>query len=201
MTAFRIAVLAAVLGAPAFPGVVSGGQEPTYQERDFLTRVRRLTVEGKRAGEGYWSPGRHAPRIPERARAGQSLLSDLRARPRERGHQTDLDRPRQDHVCLLPSGHGRNRVRLDPCRSEIETVPGRGAGVPCVGQAASLFLGLRPGDGHLQLQRQDRGDEAPDNGQRLRRRRQLLAGREMDRLFVDAQRLRSRRSPIRKRNR
>jgi Tol biopolymer transport system component len=28
---------------------------PGYQERDFLTRVRRLTVEGKRAGEGYWS--------------------------------------------------------------------------------------------------------------------------------------------------
>src|SRR5438309_5129838 len=25
------------------------------RERDFLTRVRRLTVEGKRAGEGYWS--------------------------------------------------------------------------------------------------------------------------------------------------
>ena len=28
----------------------------TYQERDFLSRVRRLTVEGRRAGEGYWSP-------------------------------------------------------------------------------------------------------------------------------------------------
>ncbi len=26
------------------------------QEREFLSRVRRLTVEGKRAGEGYWSP-------------------------------------------------------------------------------------------------------------------------------------------------
>ena len=26
------------------------------QERDFLSRVRRLTVDGKRAGEGYWSP-------------------------------------------------------------------------------------------------------------------------------------------------
>jgi Tol biopolymer transport system component len=25
-------------------------------ERDFLERVRRLTVEGRRAGEGYWSP-------------------------------------------------------------------------------------------------------------------------------------------------
>ena len=24
-------------------------------ERDFLTRVRRLTIEGRRAGEGYWS--------------------------------------------------------------------------------------------------------------------------------------------------
>ena len=32
------------------------GTTTTYQERDFLTRVRRLTVEGKRAGEGYWSP-------------------------------------------------------------------------------------------------------------------------------------------------
>src|ERR1700704_2473892 len=27
-----------------------------YQERDFLSRIRRLTVDGKRAGEGYWSP-------------------------------------------------------------------------------------------------------------------------------------------------
>ncbi len=25
-------------------------------EREFLSRVRRLTVEGRRAGEGYWSP-------------------------------------------------------------------------------------------------------------------------------------------------
>jgi Tol biopolymer transport system component len=34
------------------------GQTPapaTYSERDFLSRVRRLTVEGRRAGEGYWS--------------------------------------------------------------------------------------------------------------------------------------------------
>jgi Tol biopolymer transport system component len=27
-----------------------------FGEGDFLSRVRRLTVEGKRAGEGYWSP-------------------------------------------------------------------------------------------------------------------------------------------------
>ena len=39
------------LGASAFQDA-----GPTYQERDFLTRVRRLTVEGRRSGEGYFSP-------------------------------------------------------------------------------------------------------------------------------------------------
>ena len=29
-------------------------QQPS--ERDFLSRIRRLTIEGRRAGEGYWSP-------------------------------------------------------------------------------------------------------------------------------------------------
>jgi Tol biopolymer transport system component len=31
-------------------------QASGLQERDFLTRIRRLTVEGRRAGEGYWAP-------------------------------------------------------------------------------------------------------------------------------------------------
>jgi Tol biopolymer transport system component len=31
-------------------------QSPAYQEPDFLSRIRRLTVEGRRAGEGYWAP-------------------------------------------------------------------------------------------------------------------------------------------------
>src|SRR5258706_5778172 len=51
MSVFRVAVVTAVLVAPVF------SQQPNgYQERDFLSRVRRLTVEGRRAGEGYWSP-------------------------------------------------------------------------------------------------------------------------------------------------
>ena len=37
------------------PRLLSRAARP-LQERDFLTRVRRLTVEGRRAGEGYWSP-------------------------------------------------------------------------------------------------------------------------------------------------
>src|SRR5579864_3005408 len=45
------ALLAAALVAP-----LASQSAPAYQERDFLTRVRRLTVEGRRAGEGYWSP-------------------------------------------------------------------------------------------------------------------------------------------------
>ncbi len=45
----------------ALPLVLSLGSltlqpSPGYSERDFITRIRRLTVEGRRAGEGYWSP-------------------------------------------------------------------------------------------------------------------------------------------------
>ncbi|MBI4887270.1 MAG: PD40 domain-containing protein [Acidobacteria bacterium] len=40
-----VAALAAQESSPSAAG-----------ERDFLSRVRRLTVEGRRAGEGYWSP-------------------------------------------------------------------------------------------------------------------------------------------------
>jgi Tol biopolymer transport system component len=54
MKLFRLALASAVLFTPVLP---SGQAAPTtYQERDFLSRIRRLTVEGRRAGEGYWSP-------------------------------------------------------------------------------------------------------------------------------------------------
>src|SRR5579872_7010640 len=51
MNLLRPVLFAAVLVAP-----LASQSAPAYQERDFLTRIRRLTVEGKRAGEGYWSP-------------------------------------------------------------------------------------------------------------------------------------------------
>lgn len=38
----------------------AAAQDGGYSEKDFLTRVRRLTIEGRRAGEGYFSPdGKH----------------------------------------------------------------------------------------------------------------------------------------------
>jgi Tol biopolymer transport system component len=51
--------LGAVLALSAVVSVFAqgaGGGRPAYKESDFLSRIRRLTVEGRRAGEGYWSP-------------------------------------------------------------------------------------------------------------------------------------------------
>src|SRR5882672_11409622 len=60
MKGIRTALTAALTVMPltAMPAMPAIPQQPTasLQERDFLTRVRRLTVEGRRAGEGYWSP-------------------------------------------------------------------------------------------------------------------------------------------------
>lgn len=49
-------VLAAALAGGWAAGADLGAGTADHVERDFLTRVRRLTVEGRRAGEGYWSP-------------------------------------------------------------------------------------------------------------------------------------------------
>lgn len=47
---------AALLALPLLSVNLHGVPPAAYLEPDFLTRVRRLTVEGRRAGEGYWSP-------------------------------------------------------------------------------------------------------------------------------------------------
>src|SRR5829696_649313 len=50
------AVCAAVVLSTGSFAALEEQATPGTQERTFLSRVRRLTVEGKRAGEGYWSP-------------------------------------------------------------------------------------------------------------------------------------------------
>jgi Tol biopolymer transport system component len=47
-----LAFTSAVVIAQQAPATSTEG----YKESDFLSRIRRLTVEGRRAGEGYWSP-------------------------------------------------------------------------------------------------------------------------------------------------
>lgn len=54
MNQSRVVLAIALTAAFSAPGWSQ--QSTTYQERDFLSRIRRLTVEGRRAGEGYWSP-------------------------------------------------------------------------------------------------------------------------------------------------
>jgi len=48
-----LAICLTVLGSASW--TIVAGQSPAG-ERDFLSRIRRLTIEGRRAGEGYWSP-------------------------------------------------------------------------------------------------------------------------------------------------
>ena len=131
-----------------------------YQERDFLTRIRRLTVEGKRAGEGYWSPD------------GKRLVFQSEREPGNPFYQIyTLDLTTGDTKRISPGigkttcaffrpGTRRDRVRVHTRRSEVEAVPGRRAGLSRVGQGAPLLLGLRPGDGHLRVQREDRRDRS-----------------------------------------
>jgi len=47
-----------ILAAAAVASVAAQSSPPpaASQERELLSRVRRLTLEGRRAGEGYWSP-------------------------------------------------------------------------------------------------------------------------------------------------
>jgi Tol biopolymer transport system component len=54
----RGATAAAVLAAASvWLAASAAAQAPAATpERDFLSRIRRLTVEGRRAGEGYWAP-------------------------------------------------------------------------------------------------------------------------------------------------
>lgn len=49
-------ILVSALLVTGLAGSVLALQPAQSPERDFLTRIRRLTVEGRRAGEGYWSP-------------------------------------------------------------------------------------------------------------------------------------------------
>jgi Tol biopolymer transport system component len=45
-----------LIAVPALVAASAQGPPQPLAERDFLSRIRRLTVEGRRAGEGYWSP-------------------------------------------------------------------------------------------------------------------------------------------------
>jgi Tol biopolymer transport system component len=49
-------IAAGAVAAAAMAAVSAEKPGAVYQEQDFLTNIRQLTTEGRRAGEGYWSP-------------------------------------------------------------------------------------------------------------------------------------------------
>jgi Tol biopolymer transport system component len=55
LAALLLLVSTAAVVTSLTPGLLAQGTAAAG-ERDFLGRVRRLTVEGRRAGEGYWAP-------------------------------------------------------------------------------------------------------------------------------------------------
>lgn len=57
MKRYASAIFTLVVAAGAISAAApQAAAPPAYEERDFLTRIRRVTIEGARAGEGYWSP-------------------------------------------------------------------------------------------------------------------------------------------------
>jgi Tol biopolymer transport system component len=56
MKRFGTIALAGALAAGTFAAFSQQGPAPGPQEGDFITKARRLTIEGRRAGEGYFSP-------------------------------------------------------------------------------------------------------------------------------------------------
>jgi len=55
-TTFSSWLLVTLAALPALAGGAGQATPQPVTERAFLSRVRRLTVEGRRAGEGYWAP-------------------------------------------------------------------------------------------------------------------------------------------------
>ena len=149
---------ACALVVVAATSVASQQPQPatSYTERDFLSRVRRLTVEGKRAGEGYWSPdGTRLVFQSEREPGNpfyQIYTLDLTTGETKRispglGKTTcSFFRPHSDEI-EFASTHA------DPKSKQFQDDENC---VPRVGKGAPLLVGLRPGDGHLYVQRENR---------------------------------------------
>ena len=179
-----VAVLAS---SPAAQQQTTGGSP----ERDFLSRVRRLTVEGRRAGEGYWSPdGKRLVFQSEREPGNpfyQIYVLDLD----DRRHEAHLARHRQDDLRVLPA-----RTATRSCSPRRTTIRSRSScqdeelAFRASGKERRYSWDYDPEMEIYAVQREDRRAEAADQRARLRRRGQLLARRPVDRVLVDARRLR-----------
>jgi Tol biopolymer transport system component len=73
----------------------AGAAAPANTEREFLSRIRRLTVEGRRAGEGYWAPD------------GRSLVFQSEREPGNPFYQIYLMDLGSGDTTRVSPGHGK----------------------------------------------------------------------------------------------
>ncbi len=180
VTTLVLGTIAAGLSAAGTGLIVERGRR-----REFLTRPRRLTVE---AGARAKATGRRTAR---RSRSRASVRRATRSTRSTRWTWRRATSARVARHAARPPARSSTPRRATSCshrrittrrRSSSRTTRSRSA--PPAG--APLLLGLRPGNGALREERQDRHAEAPHQHARLRRGGQLLARRSVDRVLVHA---------------
>ena len=125
-------------------------------ERDFLSRIRRLTVEGRRAGEGYWAPN------------GQSLVFQSEREPGNPFYQIyRLDLATGTSVRISP-GLGKTTCSfINPVTDDVlfasthhdprsKQLQDEELAFRASRQGTALLVGLRPGDGTVRARRRRR---------------------------------------------
>ena len=176
---------AAALLAGLFAAVEA--QTPSV-ERDFLTRIRRLTVEGRRAGEGYWS------------KDGRQLVFQSEREPGNPFYQIYLMEMTSGDVTRISPGTGKTTCSfINPATGDVLFASTHHD--PRSKQLQDEELAFRASgkerryswdyDPEMELYvRNAQHWHAPssDEQARLRRRGQLLTRRPVDRLLVHARR-------------
>ena len=158
------------------------------QENRFITNARQLIFEGRRSGEGYFSPDGNKLIFQSEREAGnpfyQMYVLDLRTGDTTRvstgtGKTTcGFFQPGTDRV-IFASTHGD---------SEAAAKQKSGTGISRDRQTAPLFVGLRRHFRNLLRQTGRHRSGEPHAFSRLRCRGLLLTGRKANRLLLAARR-------------
>ena len=75
-------------------------------ESQFLSNVRQLTYDGKRAGEGYFSEDGNALIFQSERDSDNPFYQIYLFRPADRRYASRLNGCGEDDVCVFPSGDG-----------------------------------------------------------------------------------------------